>query len=462
MKHVVIVGGGISGLTIAYRLQQLCSSATISVFEANNRTGGTVWTERQDDFQVEIGPNGFLDNKASTINLCRDLGLENQLVPASEESSRNRYLFLNGKLQPLPHSLITFVTSPLLSWRGKMRILAERFVRRSGPEVDESIDDFVRRRAGREAADILADALVTGIYAGDPKILSLPASFPRLAAMERDFGSVFRGMVKSRQTHPKNEKSRGPRMWSFPGGLRILIETLRDRLKYPPKCGAKIVCLASTPEPLSHWLVRDEGKDTCQADAVVLACPAFEQAAILSEIDPELARRIDSIAYNRLAVVALGYRKADAPNADNGFGFIAPQRTRRDILGVQWCSSIFPKRAPAEMVLLRSMCGGWNRPEIVDWDDRQILQAVRNELRLTMGILAEPVYQRIIRWDRAIPQYRLGHLESVAWIDERAGKLPGLFLAGNAFYGVSLNDCTEQAENVAARVSSYLLKIDKD
>jgi oxygen-dependent protoporphyrinogen oxidase len=462
MKHVVIVGGGISGLTIAYRLQQLCPSDAIAIFEEKPRLGGTVWTERQDEFQVEIGPNGFLDNNPSTLNLCRDLGLESRLVSASEESARNRYLFLNGKLLRLPHGLMTFLTSPLLSWRGKLRLLAERFVRRSGSEVDESIDAFVRRRAGQEAAEILADALVTGIHAGDPKVLSLPASFPRLASLEREFGSVLRGIAKSRQSKSKSNKSKGPRMWSFPEGLRVLIETLRDRLKHPPKCGAKVLSLERPPDRLPTWLIRDEGKETWQADAVVLACPAYEQAAILSNVDPELAKRIDSIVYNRLAVVALGYRNTDIPTELNGFGFIAPQRTRRDILGVQWCSSIFPMRAAAGMVLLRAMCGGWNRPEIVDWDDGRVMQAVHNELQLSMGILSAPVYQKIIRWDRAIPQYRQGHLESVAWIEDRAGRLPGLFLAGNAYHGVSLNDCTEQAEKLATRICSYLGKIQED
>jgi len=462
MKHVVIVGGGISGLAIAFRLQQLCPDDAISVFEEKQRPGGTVWTEREDDFQIEIGPNGFLDNKSSTLNLCRDLGLDSRLVPASEESGRNRYLLWNGKLEPLPRGLITFVTSPLLSWRGKLRILAERFVHKSESTVDESIDAFVRRRAGREAAELLADALVTGIYAGDPKVLSLGASFPRLAAMEKEFGSVLRGMAKSQRGNSQVEKTRGPRIWSFPEGLRLLIETLRERLKYSPKCGAKVLRLARPPDRFPTWLIQGEGQDSWQADAVVLACPAYEQAAILSEIDSELAKRIDSIAYNRLAVVALGYRKTDVPDALNGFGFIAPQRTQRDILGVQWCSSIFPRRAPAGMVLLRAMCGGWNRPEILDWDDHRLFQAVRNELRLTMSIVSEPVYQRIIRWDRAIPQYLLGHLESIAWIEERAGRLPGLFLAGNAYHGVSLNDCTEQAEKLAPRICSYLSKTNDD
>src|SRR6516164_2172347 len=164
MKQVVIVGAGISGLATAYRLQNLCPDANITVLEANQRPGGTIWTERRDGFQVEIGPNGFLDNKPFTLRLCQDLGLGDRLVPASETSGKNRFLFWNEKLQPLPRSLATFLTTPLLSWRGKVRLLAERWVHSAAIETDESIDTFVRRRAGSEGADVLADALVTGIY----------------------------------------------------------------------------------------------------------------------------------------------------------------------------------------------------------------------------------------------------------------------------------------------------------
>ena len=468
MKHIVIVGAGISGLAIAYRLQQTCPSAVITVLEEKQRPGGAVWTERQEDFRVEIGPNGFLDTKPFTLNLCRDLGLHNQLVPASEQSGRNRYLFWNGRLEPLPRSLLSFLTSPLLSWKGKLRLLSERFVRRSEIGLDESIDAFVWRRAGKEAAEVLADALVTGIYAGDPRVLSLAACFPRLAAMEKESGSIIAGFLQSARQRRVDatrtgKKSPAGRMWSFPDGLRLLIETLRDRLSRPPVCGIKVCRLERNSESsLPPWLVRGEGKDNWPADAVVLTCPAYRQAEILGEVDPELAGRIGSIAYNRLAVVALGYRKDDVHKLLDGFGFIAPQRMKRDILGVQWCSSIFPERAPAGIALLRAMCGGWNRPEIADWDDERLIHAVRAELRLTMGITSEPVFHRIIRWDRAIPQYRLGHLQLVAWIEERAQRYPGIFLAGNAYHGVALNDCTEQAELLAPRIRSFLGEAKKE
>jgi oxygen-dependent protoporphyrinogen oxidase len=248
-------------------------------------------------------------------------------------------------------------------------------------------------------------------------------------------------------------------MWSFRDGLRVVVEKLGAGLPSPPLLGVtvrRIQRLADRKASETAWTVYGEGQDRWPAVAVVLTCPAYQQSAIVSELDAELAQQIAGIAYNRVVVVALGYRRADVPIDLDGFGFIVPQRTRRDLLGVQWCSSIFPQRAPSGLALLRALCGGWNRPDIVDWDDARLLEAVRGELRLAMGIEAAPLFHHLVRWDRAIPQYHVGHVERVAWIEERVGRYPGLFLGGNAYHGVAVNDCTEQAEILAEKVGQYL------
>jgi oxygen-dependent protoporphyrinogen oxidase len=463
MAKVVIVGAGISGLSLAYRLRQFLPAAEVMLLEQRDRPGGTCWTERGDGFQVEIGPNGFLDSKPSTVALCRDLGLGKRLQPASDVARRNRYLFLDGKLRRLPAGLGSFLGSSLISWRGKLGLLTERFRSKRQDSSDESIDAFARRRAGREAAEVFADALVTGIHAGDPALLSVRAAFPHLHALEQQYGSVLKGLAQTARQRRRDAKARGEpyqrpgRMWSFREGLRLLIETLAERLPQRPLLGVtvrRLELMADGPRP--HWVVRGEGQDHWPADAIVLTCPAPEQAALLADLDAELAERIAGIAYNRVAVVALGYDRADVPGLLDGFGFIAPQRTRRDVLGVQWCSSIFPDRAPAGHVLLRALCGGWHRPEVVGWDESRLLDAVRAELRLAMGITAPPRFHHVVRWERAIPQYHLGHLERVAAIEQRAATHAGLFLGGNAYHGVALNDCTEQAEILARKVGRYL------
>jgi len=457
MPTILIVGGGLSGLSLAYRLQQAAPHVEITVLEKDDRSGGKIHTETHDGFRVECGPNGFLDTKPTTVALCHDLGLGGRLIAASDSATKNRYLFLRGRLQRLPDSFGSFLRSPVLSWRGKWGLLTERFRAARRDDGDESIDAFARRRAGDEVADVLADAFVTGIHAGDPKLLSLRATFPRLAELEEQYGSVMKGFAAAAKQRRAAAKAHGEAyqrpgtMWSFREGLQALIDGLRASLRHPPILGA-VVRRLERHEGRPAWTVCGAGQDRWEADAVVLACPAYEQATILADLDAELAEHVNGIAYNRVAVVALGYRQTDVPFPLDGFGFLVPQRDRRDLLGVQWCSSIFPDRAPPGTVLLRSMCGGWSRPEMVGWDENQLLAAVRAELRVALGVTAEPVFHRLVRWERAIPQYHLGHQERVAWVEERARHYPGLFLAGNAYRGVAMNDCTEQAAVLAARV----------
>lgn len=460
MPKIIIIGAGISGLSLAYRLEQALPDAEVLVLEQRSRPGGTIGTEHRDGFQVEIGPNGFLDTKRSTLSLTREVGLGDQLITASEAAGKNRYLFLDGKLHLLPHSLLSFLGSDLLSWHGKFGMIAERWRRRRSTPGDESIDAFARRRAGPEVADVFADGLVTGIYAGDPRLLSVRACFPRLATFEEQHGSVLKGFARAAKQRRVEARARGEappkpgKLWSLSAGLGSLVDTLAQQLRTRPITGVNVRRIVRTDA--TSWIVHGEGQDTWSADAVVLTCPAYQQAAILHELDAELADRIGAIPYNRVAVIALGYRRAELSCNLDGFGYIAPQRTRRDVLGVQYCSSIYAGRAPEGAVLLRAMSGGWHRAEVAGWDDARLLAAVRAELALVLGIRAEPIFHHLVRWDRAIPQYHVGHLEHVAWIEGRTAAFPGLFLAGNAYRGVALNDCTEQAELLAARVKNFL------
>ena len=446
--RIIIVGAGVSGLAVGYRLLQHLPQAQITILEQADRPGGSAWTLREAGFQVEIGPNGFLDSKPTTLTLCREIGLGTRLIEASEAAAKRRFLLLGDRLRELPHGLRAFLRSDLLSLSGKLSLAYERFRKGRADASDESIDAFARRRAGNEAADIFADALVSGIYAGDPRLLSLPACFPRLAELEREYGSVLKGFARTAKKRRAEAAARGEvyersgKMWSLAGGMRVLVETLTAQLKEPPIYGVNIRTLAKMNR---GWRVQAEGKDTWEADAVVLTCPAHQQAKIVGELDADLAHQIGAIRYNRVVVVALGYRQSDVPTPLDGFGYIAPQNTRRDLLGVQWCSSIYPQRAPAGCVLLRAICGGWHRGDVVDWDDTRLLQALRAEMRLALNITADPVFHKIIRWDKAIPQYHLGHLDRVEQIEASVTRHPGLFLGGNAYRGVALNDCTEQA-----------------
>jgi oxygen-dependent protoporphyrinogen oxidase len=458
---VVVVGAGVWGLAAAFRLQQRLPAADVTVLEGEGRVGGKVLTESRDGFRVEAGPNGFLDTNPATVDLARDLGLGGRILAASEAAGRNRFLLLGGRLRAVPSSPFAFFRSDVLSWRGKLALLTERFRRRPAGDADESVDAFARRRAGDEVADTLADVAVTGIYAGDPNLLSVRAAFPRLAALEREHGSVIGGLARARRRRRREAAAQGTpppapgRMWSFPEGLSALTDALRNQLRRPPLLGAPARRVSRRPE--GGWEVEGQGHDRWPADAVVLTCPADRQAALLADLDAELAARVGDIPYNRVAVVALGYREADVPRPLAGFGYLVPRREGRDVLGVQWCSSIFPgHRAPPGAVLLRALCGGWTRPEVVGWDDDRLTGAVRAELAQALGVEALPVFRHVVRWERAIPQYHLGHLERVAWIEDRAARHPGLFLGGNAYRGVAVNDCTAGAAELAGRVARHL------
>ncbi len=459
MPRIVVVGAGISGLATAYALQNRIPTSEILVLESASRIGGTIWSERCDGFLVEHGPNGFLDTKPSTVQLSIGLGLNDEMVCALP-AARHRYLFHKDRLVWLPEGFWSFLTTPLLSWRSKWAVLTERFRSPKSGDAEESVHDFFRRRTTTEIAETLADALVTGIHAGDPKLLSMPAAFPRLASLEREYGSILKG-IKYQARHQRwltkgkqRSGSSGSRILSFRDGLRTLVETLQSKLKTPPIVGAEVRRVL--PDASGQWAIQGPGQDRWTADAVILTCPAYRQAEIVADLDGELAELLGGIAYAPAIVVALGYRREDVPQSLDGFGYIVPQRLWADLLGSQWCSSIFPGRAPDGCVLLRAICGGWHRQDLASWEADRLVEAVRRHYHQVLGIAAAPVFHRIVRWPRGIPQYHLGHLERVRRIEVRAGAHRGLFLTGNALHGVAMNDCTEQAEVTADRVAAYL------
>jgi oxygen-dependent protoporphyrinogen oxidase len=476
MKHVVIVGAGVSGLATAFHLGRIARERGVelraTVLESASRPGGRVWTERTDGFQVELGANGFLDSKRSTLELCQQLGLGNQLIAARPEA-RTRFLFWNGRLHPLPTSPASLLTSGLLSLGGKVRLLCERFIAARREAGDETVHEFAARRIGAEAAGVLIDALVTGIHAGDPTLLSAPAAFPRMIALEREYGSLMRAMSqlrKKRRAEPPNSLSPqssarggqsgnaglGPAgvLWSLRDGMGQLIESLAE------SCGDGLVRGVEVkqvrPNAENGWSVQAAGRDEWSADAVVLACPSFVQSRLVAAFDADLARLLGEIRYNSVVVVALGFRRNDIKSDLAGFGYLSPQRTRRDVLGVLWNSTIFDHRAPAGMVLFEAMCGGWNRPDIVGWDDDRVVRTVREELRASLQIETDPVLVRIVRWPQAIPQYHVGHLDRLAAIECRRRQHPGLVLTGNSFRGIAVNDCAEEAVRCAAEVVGHL------
>ncbi len=464
MPRIIIIGGGISGLATCHYLKKEVPEAELTLFESQKRLGGTLGSERVDGYVFERGANSFLTNHPETLDLAIELGLEDRLVAPTPEA-KTRYLLKNGKLHPLPTSPISFLKTPLLTLKGRLRILAEPFQSSESAEEDDSVASFGRRRLGEEAMRTFLDPLVTGIYGGDVERLSMRSAFPQVAELETEFGSLLKGMIKKRfrkrtetnKKSPDSEQSKAERpkrqLLSFKTGMQELIETLEENLKehivYPYKVTRVI------PEKNSYT-IRDRDGNEEKADAVVLAIPSYRAASMLAVNDPETSQAFESIPYAPIAVACLGFPKSAVKHPLDGFGFLIPRDQGRRLLGSIWVSSIYPEHAPEGHVNLRCMIGGARDPDILNHSDESLQEIVLDDLKPILGIEAEPTISRIYRYAKGIPQYNLGHLDRIERIERKLWNSPGLFITGNAYYGIGLNDCCREAKKRAVAVREYL------
>jgi len=467
MRRVVIGGGGIAGLATAAHLRDLVTPDTeILVLEAGPRLGGNIQTERQDGFIVERGPNGYLDNAPATAALVARIGLDEEVLPADARAAR-RFIFRDGRLHEIPLSPLRFFGSPVLSARGRARILLEPFARRRPAGVDESVAAFATRRIGGEAARVLVDAMVSGVFAGDVDRLSLASAFPKMAKMEADHGSLVRAMIAAGKTR-RREGRRAPRsggpsgpggtLTSFRAGLDTFVSRLAEHLS-SVRVRVRVECPIRTVSPVpgnpGRWVV-ETPTDLVEADAVVLATPAPHTAPILERVDPRFGQELRAIPAASLAVVALAY-DATSIGADlDGFGFLVPRGQGPRILGCLWDSSLFPGRAPDGRVLLRAMIGGAHDPVAVELGDDALLEAVRKDLATAMGVTSRPSRTWIFRHRLGIAQYDIGHGARLERLRELLEANPGVWLAGSSYHGIAMNACIEKSREQAAAVAAYL------
>jgi len=446
---IAIVGAGISGLATGYALLSRQPGLELVILEAGLRAGGKVWTDHAPEgYACEWGVNGFLNNKPGTLELMAQLGLE--ALPGYEAANR-RYIYRRGALHPLPESAPAFVASGLMSLRGRLRVLLEPFIRR-GVVHDETLAAFAKRRLGREAFDALIDPMASGVFAGDPHQMSLKSCFPRMHEIESEYGSLVWGMIRSQLTARREGKASGPgpggTLTSFAQGMGEMTDRLVSRLGARIRLNAPVRSIARCQK--RYELSLDGGVE--EADLLILAAPAYAQADMLHDLAPGISALLSGIEYPPLSVVCLGYREADLVEPPGGFGFLVPSTEQRAILGTIVDSNVFPKRAPEGAVLMRSMVGGARAPGKARLADQELTDLVQSELREIMGIDASPGFTRIYRHERAIPQYHVGHAARLEAIGEALGDYPGLVLTGNAFRGVSLNDCVENASRTAEKL----------
>lgn len=484
MNRLIVVGAGISGLASAFRIGQKFASSgkplEIEVLEAEDRPGGKIRSEQIDGYVFEWGPNGFLDGKPDTLELCKDLGIESELL-ASSDAARKRYVLSGGRLHRVPENPAAFFRSQLLSVRGRMRFLAEPWIRRSEPGRDISISAFGRRRLGREAVEKLLDPMVSGIFAGDPALLSLAACFPRIAELEREYGSLVRAMVALARARRKGlsaaqghgdspghvGKPSGPAgpagtLVSFREGTERLIRALCARLGPSLRSGCRVEAILvgqHEGKPIYRLLCDEKGEKTQrQADAVVLAIPAWSAAEVLRTCDVGAGAILAGIPYAPLVVVGLGFLEGRTPGALDGFGFLVPFSEGTAVLGSLWTSRIFQGRSPAGRVLTRNMVGGWRNPWVVGLGEDELEVMVLNVLEKATAAKGEVCFRRIVRHERAIPSYLLGHARRVEKLRERLERSPGLYVTGNALRGVAINDCTREAVRLAESVEQDFAK----
>lgn len=464
--RVVIIGGGISGLSAAYQVTRLAPEAEVVLLERAGRLGGKIITERVDGFVVEGGPEALLVAKPPAMALCQSLGLTARLM-GPNPTARQSFILRGGRLQPLPDGLSgllptriwPLVTTRLLSPLGKARMALDLLVprRRDDAHDEESVAAFIERRLGREAYRWLIDPLVAGIYSGDGRRLSMAATFPQVQALEREHGGLIRGMLAAR----KNAGSRasGPRTAPFQtprGGLGELVETLAATLQADGVGIATDAGASGITAEGAGYRVSLQNGGALRADAVVCAAPAPDAAEMLAGLDGELAAHLRAIPHASTAVVALAFVNQTIPRPLQGSGYLTPRAEQRAVKACTWVSAKWAGRAPEGTTLIRVSLGGAGQDEIAAASDERLVALAREEMRDIFGIKAPPLWARIFRWPRAMPQYETGHLARIAAIEERLTAHPGLALAGNAYRGAGLAECVQSGEQAAQRILAFL------
>ncbi len=473
-QRLAIIGGGISGLAAAQRLERIGAQLDVTLLEAGPRLGGVLQTEYADGFCLELGPDSILSRLPWAVDLCREIGFDDQLV-STNSSPSGVHVVCRGRLERIPEGLALmaprrvwpFVTTRILSLRGKLRMAADYVIPRRRDDADETLTEFSCRRLGREAFERLVQPLASGIYMGDPDKLGIRATFPQFVEMEQKYGSLIRAARAGMRKGPAAGDPAGPQYSLFVAprrGMNQLVEALTAQLT---SCHIQ---RGQRVENVRHdasgggWLV--EVADVATGDrrqetfaGVILALPAYQAGPLLSTACPELGGLLSAIPYAGCVVTNLAYDEGAIPRPLSSFGFVTPHVEHRPVVACTYSSVKYPGRAPAGKVLLRAFLGGACYPEVFEWSDERVLDAVRGELKQLLGISEPPRLSKIVRWRRSMPQYTVGHLERVERINQLVAALPGVELAGNGFGGVGIPHCIHTGQTASGRVVDHLAAI---
>lgn len=464
MTRIAIIGGGISGLAAAFALEEhrrTGAHVEYTLYESSPRLGGVLRTEHIAGCLVEAGPDSFITEKPWATDLCRDLGLADQLI-GSNDSDRKTYILTRGRLVVMPDGLMFMVPtkivptglSPLFSWKTKLRMTRELFHPPRAVDHDESVAAFVERHYGSEMVDRLADPLLSGVYGGEAATLSVRAVLPRFAEMERTHGSLGRAMLAARKNARKKAPAGPPKpaptlFTSLKDGMQYLAETAISRLT-PSSLLTSAPVLSIQPKA-GGWLV-SAGLQSDPFDAVILALPAPAAARVLRMVSPGLSAELAAIQYSSSITVGLGYDRNVRQSLPPGFGFLVPRSEGKRLLAATFVHNKFPHRAPEDRALLRCFFAGVNAENVWSLADDQIIGIVRSELQQILGLRAEPLFARVYKWKSAMAQYGVGHLDRLDRIERLRQQLPGLALAGNAYRGIGVPDCIRSGRAAATQL----------
>jgi len=461
LARVLIIGGGISGLSAAYYLAKRGVSSMI--FESRPRLGGVIQTEHVAECTLEAGPDSFISAKPAALELIRELGLAGEVI-GSNDFSRRTYVWKRGRLLPLPEGLMMMVptkimpllATPLLSWSTKARMGLELFHSPRRHAEDQSVSAFITAHYGPEAVDYLAEPLLSGIYGGNPDDLSVTSVLPRFVTLAQRYGSLTRGVLIERA---KAERARAgnnhgppaPLFRTLKGGLQQMVDALDASIHGTAEvCHRRVEAL----ERASAGFCLRVGGDWIAANHVIMACEAHSAASLVESLDGRLAELLAGVPYSSSMTVALGFHAKDLAERPSGHGFLVPRRERRRLMACTWVGEKFPYRVPEGTIVARCFLGGTDDAGVLDAPDETVTAIVTTELREIAGVHAAPKFVRIHRWPRSMAQYTVGHPQRLAEIEARAKAIPGLALAGNAYDGIGIPDCirlgNKAAEGIAA------------
>ncbi|KAB2879268.1 protoporphyrinogen oxidase [bacterium] len=449
---ITIIGAGISGLTLAWWLHK--EGLDVTVVESDSSVGGTMKTLRDGDWLIETGPNSALATTPLFDTLSRELGIESEIC-FSKPSAKKRYILRDGKLHMLPMSPLSFLNSGLWSCGAKWRLLKEPFISRADKE--ETLAQFVERRLGREFLDYAINPFVAGVYAGDPAQLSVRDAFPKLYALEKEHGSLIRGAMKKKKRSADDgsvAKNRAE-MFSYRMGMQSLPLALHKALGNRVRTGIRVHALSRSGNDTGEFIIKAEENGRAvewMSDKIVLAVPAYTAGKCVEDLAPETADILKSISYAPAAEIFLGYPASAVRMNLDGFGFLIPEKEKRSILGAIWTSSIFDGRMPEGHVAFTVFVGGARQPELVDQNESALTVLAETELNLIMGIQGSPVYSRVHKWIKAIPQYRIGHGQMMNKLAKTERSMSGLYFTGNYRGGISVGDCLMQSDQLAKRI----------